>query len=527
MQLANMKIGHRLGLGFGLILLLLLAIAALGINGMQAGNRALHHVVAVNVYKISLLEEMSKSVHIVARVVRTMALISDEALANNERRKIDLAREKYNKAFAELEKMPLNDVGRAFVNRIREDALLARPLNDKFVAMAKTDKAAATAFLLREALPANTRWQDTLQEFIDLQKSQSREDEKAASETYSTSMTLMLMLGALALVSGGLIAWFTTRSISSPLSSAVRLAQTVANGDLTSRIDVTSQDETGQLMQALKAMNDSLANIVGQVRSGTDMIAAESQQIADGNLDLSSRTEQQASSLEETASSMEELTSTVKQNAENANQASKLAVAASDVARQGGAVVAQVVDTMGSINASSRKIVDIIAVIDGIAFQTNILALNAAVEAARAGEQGRGFAVVASEVRSLAQRSAAAAKEIKTLINDSVEKVGIGAKLVDQAGTTMQTIVERIEGVSQIVAEISVASQEQTAGIEQINEAITSMDDVTQQNAAVVEEVSAAATALQTQAGNLAQLVGVFKLGHGNQRAASPQRLLR
>jgi methyl-accepting chemotaxis protein len=275
---------------------------------------------------------------------------------------------------------------------------------------------------------------------------------------------------------------------------------------------VESRDEAGQLMHALREMNASLAKVVGEVRMGTELIATASGQIASGNQDLSSRTEEQASSLEETAASMEELTSTVKQNADNARQANQLAVSASEVAVKGGSVVSQVVNTMGSINASSKKIVDIIGVIDGIAFQTNILALNAAVEAARAGEQGRGFAVVASEVRSLAQRSAAAAKEIKTLIGDSVEKVEEGSKQVAEAGRTMDEIVGSVRRVTDIMGEITAASQEQTSGIEQINQAISQMDQVTQQNAALVEEASAAAQSLQEQAGSLVQAVSIFKL---------------
>jgi len=300
--------------------------------------------------------------------------------------------------------------------------------------------------------------------------------------------------------------------VSRPLAQAVKVAQRVADGDLAADIHAVSNDETGQLMRALKTMNDSLLKIVREVRLGTDTIATASTQIASGNLDLSSRTEEQASSLEETASAMEELTSTVKQNADNARQANQLAVSASAVAQEGGDVVGQVVATMGSINDSSKKIVDIISVIDGIAFQTNILALNAAVEAARAGEQGRGFAVVASEVRSLAQRSAAAAKEIKVLIDDSVEKVTSGSKLVEQAGSTMAEVVGSVRRVTDIVGEISAASQEQSTGIEEVNRAITQMDEVTQQNAALVEEAAAAAQSLQDQAGKLAQVVGVFKL---------------
>jgi methyl-accepting chemotaxis protein len=339
---------------------------------------------------------------------------------------------------------------------------------------------------------------------------------------YQTGRRYLATLFGIALALGILLAWRLTTGITRPLGQAVKVAQTVAAGDLASHIEVKSTDETGQLMQALKDMNDSLAKVVGEVRQGTDTIATASSQIAAGNHDLSSRTEEQASSLEETAASMEELTSTVKQNADNARQANQLAVSASSVAVKGGSVVAEVVGTMDAINSSSRKIVDIIGVIDGIAFQTNILALNAAVEAARAGEQGRGFAVVAAEVRNLAQRSAAAAKEIKTLIGDSVDKVEEGSKQVAEAGRTMDEIVASVKRVTDIMAEITAASQEQTSGIEQVNQAITQMDQVTQQNAALVEEAAAAASSLQEQASSLSQVVSVFRLGQEQQRA--PQR---
>ncbi|MHB8825604.1 MAG: methyl-accepting chemotaxis protein [Thiobacillus sp.] len=329
---------------------------------------------------------------------------------------------------------------------------------------------------------------------------------------YESGRTLLITLSLVALVMGIGFAFWITRSITRPMNQAVRIAQTVAAGDLTSRIEVRSKDETGQLLQALKDMNDSLVKVVSQVRTGTDSVATASNQIAAGNLDLSSRTEEQAASLEETASSMEELTSTVKQNAENAKQANQLVVSTADVAVKGGQVVGKVVDTMASIKESSRKIADIIGVIDGIAFQTNILALNAAVEAARAGEQGRGFAVVASEVRNLAQRSAGAAKEIKVLIEDSVGKVDAGGKLVDEAGKTMDEIVTSVKRITDIMSEIAAASQEQSTGIEQVNQAVGQMDEVTQQNAALVEEAAAASESLQGQASQLAQAVSVFKL---------------
>ena len=329
---------------------------------------------------------------------------------------------------------------------------------------------------------------------------------------YENGRMLLISLGAAAILLGIACAYWITRSITRPITRAVEVAEAVSAGDLTSHIVVESRDETGQLMHALKNMNDKLVSIVGQVRAGTDSISTASSEIAAGNLDLSSRTEQQASSLEETASSMEELTSTVKLNADNARSANQLAIDASQIASKGGAVVSEVVSTMGSINDSSRKIVDIISVIDAIAFQTNILALNAAVEAARAGEQGRGFAVVASEVRNLAQRSSQAAKEIKGLIDDSVQKVEAGSQLVDKAGRTMDEIVQSISHVTQIMNQITDASDEQRAGIEQVNQAIGQMDQVTQQNAALVEEAAAAAESMQEQAAKLADVVGLFKL---------------
>ena len=343
----------------------------------------------------------------------------------------------------------------------------------------------------------------------------------AASLSVTMSRTL-IGGGILAVLLGVTVALWLARNITAPLGYAVGLAKRVAEGDLTAQVDVRSKDETGQLMAALKDMNSSLLDIVTRVRSGTDAIATASSEIASGNQDLSSRTEQQASSLEETASSMEELTSTVKQNADNARQANQLAATASEIAaqrrRRGGPGGRH----HGRRSTRRRsKIADIIGVIDGIAFQTNILALNAAVEAARAGEQGRGFAVVAGEVRNLAQRSAAAAKEIKDLIGDSVAKVETGSRLVDQAGATMEEVVGSVKRVSDIISEIAAASDEQRAGIEQVNQAITQMDQVTQQNAALVEQAAAAAEAMHEQAGGLTSLVGTFRTG-AEGRAAVP-----
>jgi methyl-accepting chemotaxis protein len=334
-----------------------------------------------------------------------------------------------------------------------------------------------------------------------------------ASQDKRSTSTLIVVATVVALVLGGTLSWFITHSITGPEAQAVAFSGEVAGGNLTARVESTGKDELGHLLISLRSMQDNLIAVVSRVRQGSDSVSTASAEVAQGNQDLSARTESQASALEETAASMEELSSTVKQNAENARQANQLAQSASTVAVQGGEVVTQVVDTMRGISDSSRKIAEIINVIDGIAFQTNILALNAAVEAARAGEQGRGFAVVAGEVRSLAGRSAEAAKEIKQLISDSVSRVDQGTRLADQAGAKMQDIVASIQRVTDIMGEISAASSEQSQGVAQIGEAVTNMDQVTQQNAALVEEMAAAASSLRSHAQDLVQAVSVFKLG--------------
>ncbi|MES2407324.1 MAG: methyl-accepting chemotaxis protein [Pseudomonadota bacterium] len=526
MLLANLKIGLRLNIGFGLMLALLLFIAIEGIDEMDAIQGSLEGIVNVNNRELALANTISSKVRDIASYTRNTVLLTDQAALDNERSKIEVARAQSNEAEAQLEKMfnelpGATEAEKEQILKIRGLQDSAMPLIDQVIALAaQGKKPEALTLLLTQAEPATKNWLAEIEKLLDIENQINVQARNEAASSFSYIHTVMLGLTGLALLLGGLAAWLITRSITRPINRAVKIAQTVAGGDLTSQIEVTSKDETGQLLQALKDMNDSLSRIVGQVRTGTDTIATASSQIAAGNLDLSSRTEEQASSLEETASSMEELTSTVKQNADNARQANQLAATASDIAVKGGSVVAQVVETMSGINTSSKKIADIIGVIDGIAFQTNILALNAAVEAARAGEQGRGFAVVASEVRNLAQRSASAAKEIKSLIEDSVDKVDVGTKLVDQAGATMTEILESVKRVTDIMGEITAASQEQTSGIEQINQAVSQMDEVTQQNAALVEEAAAASESLHDQAGNLAQVVSIFKLS-GNGAAVS------
>ena len=526
MAIANMKVGTRLGLGFGLVLVLLLLVAMLGVFNMSTIHAKLDRIVNENAVKTQLVNTMSESVHIVARVTRSVVLLHEEAAIRGEMEKVVKARAEYNAAVEALAKMPATAKGVAIRDRIAGQAQVTRPLNDKLFALALLNQdAEATELLMKQAGPATQLWQDEMRQYGELQKATNEADAVSATVAYQRARALMLVLSGVAIAVGAAAAVMIARGLLRQLGGepdyAAEIAGRIASGDLTVVVDTASNDQQSML-HAMKMMRDALARIVAEVRIGTETIASASSQIASGNQDLSARTEQQASSLEETASSMEELTSAVRANNDNARQANQLAQSASAVAQQGGTVVAQVVDTMGAINDSSRKIVDIISVIDGIAFQTNILALNAAVEAARAGEQGRGFAVVASEVRTLAQRSASAAKEIKELIGDSVEKVEVGSKLVEQAGQTMEEVVASVRRVTAIMADISTAGDEQSAGIEQINQAVSEMDTVTQQNAALVEEAAAAAEAMQNQAANLERVVSVFRLdGLQTPRAAA------
>jgi len=523
MSLTNMKIGARLGVGFGLVMLPMVTLIVVGIIRLAGIGEINDRIIDTDWVETDAAQTINAMTRANAQRTMELFITSDKDKVSEIYQSIDANKKTIDEALDTLDKLAYEPEEKALLAQIKATrAAYVTSFSNvaKLLAEGKRDEAAS--MMSGETLPVLDGLERHITAIVDLQKKLTDADGAETRQNVESARNLMLGLGLADVLIGIGFAYVIGRSITHPLHEAVRVARTVASGNLTSRIVVQTKDETGQLLQALKEMNESLKRIVGEVRVGTETIATASSQIASGNQDLSSRTEEQASSLEETVAAMEQLTSTVKQNADNARQANQLAVSASEVALKGGAVVLQVVDTMGSINASATKIVDIISVIEGIAFQTNILALNAAVEAARAGEHGRGFAVVAAEVRNLAQRSAASAKEVKILIDDSVNKVDVGSKLVTQAGTTMKEIVTGVQRVTDIMGEITAASEEQSVGIEQINKAMSQMDEVTQQNAALVEEAAAAAESLQGQAGNLAQVVSVFKLD--GTHAATPDR---
>ncbi|HEU5436503.1 MAG TPA: methyl-accepting chemotaxis protein [Telluria sp.] len=516
MSLKNLSIGLRLALGFAAVIVLMLLMAALAYARLGELNKAIEVTNNDRFPKTQLVQVVKDELNETARSLRNLLLLSDFSTINQEYKNIEDNSRDISAALDKLDKSIASPEGRAMFVVIANQRAAFVKERDAFIEMVQGQrKDEAVKHLESNVRPVNLAYFAALDKLAEFQAKLMRDSGHQAEATAASTKLMLLILAGVAAVIAAFVALLVTRSIVRPIDEAVTVARRVADGDLTSTIVVDRGDETGKLLQALSDMNGSLQKIVGEVRTGTDTIATASSQIAIGNMDLSARTEQQAGSLEETASSMEELAATVKQNADNARQANQLALSASAIAVRGGAVVSEVVGTMGSINDASRKIVDIIAVIDGIAFQTNILALNAAVEAARAGEQGRGFAVVASEVRNLAQRSATAAKEIKGLIDASVAQVDIGQTLVQQAGSTMTELVGSVQRVTDIMGEISSANHEQEAGIAQINLAITDMDSVTQQNAALVEEAAAAASSLQDQAVQLAEAVSVFKLATG------------
>ena len=515
MKLNNLTVGAQLGAGLSLVLALTTILSVLAVTRLTNIANLNEQIIEKDWVKADNAHTINDATKLNA--MNTMELLIVDAPGRPAiRARIAANRQIIDDAFATLDKIIYLPEGRealAAMKQLRATYVASFGKVNKLLDEGKLEQARAVTN--SETLPALSALQVPISAFLALQKKVVVNSGGHIQDTIDSARTMTMIFGLASLLIGITAAVLITRGLLLRLGGepayAADIAGRIAAGDMTVDIIVKAGDQSS-LIHAMRQMRDSLAELVGQVRSGTDMIATATNQIASGNLDLSSRTEQQASSLEETASSMEELTATVKQNGDNARQAHLLAQTASSVALKGGAVVAHVVATMDSINTSSNKIVDIIGVIDGIAFQTNILALNAAVEAARAGEQGRGFAVVASEVRNLAQRSASAAKEIKMLIGDSVDKVETGSRLVGEAGSTMSEIVASVKRFADIMGEITAASKEQEVGIEQINMAIIEMDNVTQQNAALVEEAAAAAGALEEQAATLAQIVSVFKV---------------
>ena len=523
----NLNIGKRLSLSLALLGVLLLLISGTSVHMLGKINQNTTDLVEVNIAELEMSNDLIDNVNNIAIALRNMMLTDKDTDRATQRQVIETNMDGSRKVIARLTgvSLPQDRAGLARIEVANGRYIQGQIALIKLIETGTPEQ--SRAYLSEQLRPVLNDLKDLVNAKLKAQNNAAKQAGLDAHHTYQATRTLMIALSAAAVALGALLAFVLTVSITRPVARALVVANTVAAGDLTSVIVIDSRDEMGQLLEALKRMNDGLAETVSTVRSGTDNIAMSASEVAAGSMDLSARTEQQASSLEETASSMEELTSTVKQNADNARQAHKLAESASLIAHRGGDVITRVVATMEQINQSSDKIGDIIGVIDGIAFQTNILALNAAVEAARAGEQGRGFAVVATEVRNLAQRSAAAAREIKGLIDVSSSTVASGSALVNQAGDTMTELVDSVRRVTDIVSEITAASVEQHAGLEQINQAVTEMDDVTQQNAALVEQSAAAAAAMQSQSQQLAQVVSAFKLRAGSSSVAVTPRAAR
>jgi len=527
--LNSLRVSTRLAVGFGMLMLGLLVVSGLSIARLSQLDHELQDLVSNRYHKMSLLKELKDNVQSVARITRNVVLIIDVKDAQVQADRLPPFRKRNGEILEELNRTVENPQVKAQLQNIND---VRGPFNarmDEVLKLGITGKAEdateATRILLKEVTPLQNKYFNAVDDAVKLE--QELVDDKSQSVTAMVASTrvTVIAVSSLSIILGLVVGMAVARGILRALGAEPDEVSTavgrMADGDLTQALQVRSGDNTS-IMAAVHRMQDNLGRIVQQVRQGSTGVAAASVQIAEGNGDLSSRTEEQASALEQTAASMEELGSTVRQNADSARQANQLAQNASGVAVQGGEVVAQVVDTMKGINDSSRRIADIITVIDGIAFQTNILALNAAVEAARAGEQGRGFAVVAGEVRSLAGRSAEAAKEIKTLITDSVERVEQGSALVDRAGTTMQEVVDSIRRLTDNMVEINAASAEQSAGVTQVGEAVSQMDQATQQNAALVEETAAAAESLKQQAQELVRAVEVFKVHGGVVTTLSP-----
>lgn len=513
MNFTNLKIGSRLGTGFGLVLVTIVVLIAVGRSQLAGIGEITNEFVDKAWNGADASQVLNARIRANAGLTMQLFITDDLNKIAAINREIDENKVVTETALDKLDKLVSQPEGKVLLAKIRASSAAYMASHAKVAQfLAQGDRDYATTALNKETLPALDHVEKQITDLVALQRHLVNERGAEARQVIESASHLMLGVGLIAAFAGISCAYLITRSITRPLREAVQSAQTVASGDLTGRIYVQRRDEIGEVLQALDCMNDSLRKIVCEVREGTDTIAAASTKISRGNEDLSSRTEEQASSLEETVASMLELTSTVKQNADNAMQANRLVQLAAEVAAKGGAVISDVVNTMGAINESAGNIVDITGVIEEIAFQTNILALNAAVEAARAGEHGRGFAVVAGEVRNLAQRCAGATKEIKTIISDSMERVQTGRQLVAEAGATMSEIVTSVQSVTGIMSEITAASQAQSTGIEQINQAMGQLGQVTQQNAALVDEAVGATQSLQDQAVRLVQLIRVFKL---------------
>jgi methyl-accepting chemotaxis protein len=516
MNMTHLKIGPRLALAFATLIVLLVISAAAGLSRLALMEADIAQIALEGLPRLDQAHDVAHNANLMALTLRNAVLADNEAEIAAEAQIVARARSANTKLLEQLAAEANEDSERRAIDGLKQAAGASASVADEVLTLARAHQDA----LAREALAgplavAQRAFFAAIDAVVDMERASAEREAEQAEADYRHARNLLVGLTLTALAFAAFIALAITRSITRPVAQAVAAAERVQRGDLSVNIEVASRDEIGHLLSRLAAMQDDLRRIVGGVRGSADSVATASAQIAQGNADLSQRTLEQASALEETSASMTQLRGTVRQNADHAQQADRLAQDAAGVAARGGEVVGQVVHTMQGINDSSRRVVEIINTIDGIAFQTNILALNAAVEAARAGEQGRGFAVVAGEVRTLAQRSADAAKEIKTLITASVERVDQGAALVDQAGSTMAEIVAAIKRVTDLMGDISAASAEQSAGVAQIGAAVTQMDQATQQNAALVEESVAAADSLAHQAGALVRAVAVFKLSGG------------
>ncbi|SDN91104.1 methyl-accepting chemotaxis protein [Rhodoferax sp. OV413] len=518
-RLKSLSISSRLGLGFGCMLVLVIAVAAVGQISAGMVNGQMRQITGTNATKTRLVNSMLESVSTLGIQSRSAAMLTEIDTKRSAElvKQVQQTLDQYDKREAALTELfkaaDTSSAEQKLLKDIGDIGRKTRPdLLEAMKASADGDSVAATTGLMSRVDPSEATWRAKLAELIELQNTLNNDTTASAELTQSRARLTGGLLVLLSLALGGLIAWRITGSITQPIGRAVVVAERIARGDLTSQVEVRIHDETGRLLEAIAAMQDRLRAMVGDIGQTAESIQVASAEVASGNLDLSQRTEQAASNLQGAATALSDLTGTVSHSAGSARQANQLAASASEVATRGGEVVLQVVKTMDEISTSSKKIADIISVIDGIAFQTNILALNAAVEAARAGEQGRGFAVVASEVRSLAVRAATAAREIKALIGTSVERVQVGNDLASHAGQTIQELVQSVKRVSDIMAEITSATEEQSQRIGSVSHSMEQLENVTQQNAALVEEGAAAADSLQDQAGKLTQMVHAFRL---------------